>query len=95
MENKKPKCSLKEHSEFDANSYCQKCEIYMCSKCEKVHLGLCQKHHSFTLDKDISFLFTGYCKVENHQNELNFFCKDHNELRRAICISRIKRKGYG
>ena len=92
--NKNQKCSLKEHNEFDANSYCQKCEIYMCNKCEKLHLGLFP-YHSLTLDKDIAKLFTGYCKVENHQNELDFFCKNHNELCCAKCIAKIKRKGIG
>ena len=95
MENNKQKCSLKEHNEFDANSYCQKCEIYMCNKCEKLHLGLFPYHNPIVLDKDISILFTGLCKVENHKNELYFYCKDHNELCCAICISRIKRKGFG
>ena len=97
MENKKSKCSLKEHNEFDANSYCQKCEIYICNKCERHHLSLFPNHNSITitLDKDISILFTGLCKVENHKNWLYFFCKDHNELCCANCISRIKREGYG
>ena len=95
MENKKYKCSLKEHNEFDAISYCQKCDNYMCNKCEKLHISLVPNHHSITLDKDISNLFTGFCKVENHQNELDFFCKTHNELCCGLCITKIKRKGVG
>ena len=94
MEKKKYKCSLKEHNEFDANCYCQKCDIYMCNKCEKLHLSLLPNHHSITLDKDITKIFTGYCKVENHQNKLEYFCKTHNVLCCGLCIA-IKRKGNG
>ena len=95
MENKIQKCSLKEHSQIDANSFCQECKIYMCSKCEKVHTGLCQNHHSFYLDKDLKEIFTGFCKIENHQNELDYFCKNHNILCCAKCITKIKGKGNG
>ena len=69
MENKKQKCSLKEHNELDANCFCQKCDIYMCNKCEKFHTSLLSNHNSITLDKDIREIFTGFCKVENHQNK--------------------------
>ena len=95
MKNKKQKCSSKEHNEFDANCYCQKCDIYMCNKCEKIHLDLCQNHKSFNLDKDIKEIFTGYCKVENHQNELDYFCKTHNVLCCAKCIAKIKSNRNG
>ena len=69
MENKKQKCSLKEHNEFDAIIYCQKCEIYMCNKCEKHHSELFPNHKSFSLYKDISKIFTGFCKIKNHQKK--------------------------
>ena len=93
---KKQKCSLKGHNEIDANSYCQKCEIYMCKKCEKYHLDLITNHKPISIDKDIKNILTGFCKVENHhQNELNFFCKNHNELCCGLCITKIKSKGYG
>jgi len=95
MENKKQKCSLKEHNELDAISYCPECKMYMCNKCEKLHLGLFQNHHSFTLDKDLKEIFTGFCKVENHQLELVYYCKTHNELCCAQCITKIKSRGNG
>ena len=94
MENKKQKCSLKEHNELDANYYCKKCEIYMCNKCEKYHINIFPNHNSIILEKDISNIFTGFCKVENHQIELEYFCKTHNVLCCAKCIG-IKRKGNG
>ena len=96
MENKKQKCSLKEHNELDAISYCQKCEICMCNKCEKIHLDYLPNHKPLSLDKDITKTFTGLCKTENHhQNELDYYCKDHNELCWAKCITKIKSKGNG
>ena len=95
MENNKKKCSLKEHNDLDAIIYCYECKIYMCNKCLKHHVSLFQKHNTFTLDKDIKEIFTGFCKVENHQNALDYFCKTHNELCCANCIAKIKSKGNG
>ena len=95
MENKKYKCSSEEHKEVDANYYCQKCNIYICNKCEKYHKILFINHNLITLDKDITKIFTGFCNVENHQIELDFFCKEHNILCCTKCISRIKRKENG
>ena len=95
MENKKQKCSLKEHNELDANYYCKKCEIYLCNKCEKHHISIFPNHNSIILEKYISNIFTGFCKVENHQIELDYFCKTHNVLCCGLCIAKIKRKGNG
>ena len=95
MESKNQKCSLKEHKEIDAIIFCQECKIYMCNKCEKHHSSLFQNHHSMTLDMDIKEIFTGLCKIENHQIELDYFCKSHNVLCCAKCIAKVKRKGNG
>ena len=67
----------------------------MCNKCEKHHISIFPNHQSFTLDKDITNIFTGVCKVENHQIELEYFCKTHNELCCAKCIVKVKKKGNG
>ena len=98
MDIKKINCSLKQHNETEAISYCPECKIYMCNKCEKVHFGLCQNHHPIILDKnfdDINEIFTGYCKEDKHSDELEYFCKTHNVLCCAACISKIKSKGNG
>jgi hypothetical protein len=94
MENKKHKCSFKEHNELDANIYCQKCDKFLCNKCGKYHLGLFPSHQPISLEKDISQVFTGLCKVENHQIELDYYCKTHNELCCAKCVA-FKRRGNG
>ena len=44
MESQKKKCSLKDHSEINANIYCKKCEKYMCNKCEVYHSKLFEDH---------------------------------------------------
>ena len=95
MEKKKYKCSLKEHNEIDANFYCQKCDIFMCNKCEKLHTSLLSNHNSTSLENDITKIFAEYCKVENHLNKLEFYCKTHNTLCCIKCIAKIKSKGNG
>ena len=102
MENKiisekitKIKCSLPEHENYEAIFYCQQCKIYMCNKCDKVHSGLCLKHSKYNLEKDIKEIFTGFCKEEKHCNILEYYCKNHNTLCCAACISKIKGKGNG
>ena len=91
----KKSCSLKDHNEIQAKIYCQDCKIYMCNKCEKIHSGLCLNHHSYNLYENVNELFTGLCKEENHNDELVFFCKAHNQLCCAKCIIKVNRKGYG
>ena len=95
METKNQKCSSKEHEKIDAKIYCRKCEIYMCSKCESIHSNLCQNHQIFTLEKNNDELFTGFCKEENHNIELEYYCKNHNQLCCAACIAKIQKKKNG
>ena len=91
----KKKCSSKKHSEIDANIYCLECKVYMCNKCQAFHSELCENHHSYNLDKDIKEVFIGICKEKSHFNEIEYFCKTHNQLCCVACISKIKGKGNG
>ena len=96
MEEKKNKCSLDEHSKIEAIIYCQECRIFMCNKCEKNHLELFKNnHHIYQLDKNINEIFTGFCKEEFHIDKLLYFCKNHNKLCCASCITKIKDKRNG
>ena len=95
MELVEKKCSSEEHKETNAIKYCQECKLYLCRNCDKFHSNLFKKHHTFSLDEDIKEIFTGFCKIENHQSELIYFCKDHNELVCAKCITKIKGQGNG
>ena len=94
MENKN-NCSSKDHSKSKAISFCEKCEIYMCKKCEKVHSNLCPKHHIYQLDKECNEIFTGICEEKGHYIEYKYFCKTHNKLCCAYCITAVKDKEYG
>jgi hypothetical protein len=95
MKNNLIKCSLKKHEENEAIIYCQECKIYMCNKCNKSHSDLFESHHQYPLKKDIKEIFTGFCKEENHYDDLEYYCKTHNLLCCAKCISKFKNKGSG
>ena len=89
------KCSMKKHKEIDAISFCQACNKYMCNKCSNYHQDFFDDHHIYTLDKDISEIFNNICNEENHQNKFQYFCKNHNILCCANCITKIEGKGNG
>ena len=76
----KIKCSIKKHSEIDAIFYCSKCKIFLCNKCKNYHFELFEDHHLYDLSTDINELFTGYCKEKKHNNELEYYCKTHNQF---------------
>ena len=40
-------------------------------------------------------IFTGYCLEKNHPNKLEYFCKNHNQLCCAACISKLNTIGDG
>jgi len=69
---KNPRCSMEEHKEINAITFCHGCKIYMCNKCEKYHSELFKNSHQTEniKDKNISAIFTGQCKENNHSAEL-------------------------
>ena len=73
-------CSAINHKEKSAVSFCALCKIYMCNNCEKNHSELFQNHNIVKLEKgkDITELFSVFCKEKNHRDEPKYFCKDHN-----------------
>jgi len=91
---KQKKCSLEEHKEIDAIIYCPECRIYICNKCESHHSFLFKNHHPHKLNNDED-IFTGYCQEINHNNELKYFCKQHNQLCCAACLCKINKEGDG
>ena len=59
-------------------------------------MGLFENHYQYNVEKGKNEdIFTGYCNKEKHFNELEFFCKTHNQLCCIACISKIKNKYYG
>ena len=89
------KCFNKRHSEIKAISICKECNAYMCNKCEIFHSELHQNHQLCKLDKNIDEIFTGFCIEKNHPNKLEFYCKNHNQLCCACCITKIATNEYG
>jgi len=69
----------------------------MCKECEKYHSKIFKNHHQFKSEnnKDIKEIFTGLCKEKNHLDILEYFCKTHNKLCCAKCITKIKKKDNG
>ena len=96
MINMKIKCSSIKHKEsIDADIYCPQCKIYMCAKCQNYHSELFQSHYLYKINKDMDLMFPGFCKVENHLNKLDYFCKTHNQLCCVACICMIKDNNNG
>ena len=95
MEESSNFCSSLEHEKINANSYCPKCEIYMCNKCEIMHSKILKNHEIILLKNIKEEMFTGFCKEKGHQIILEFFCKNHNQLCCAVCISKIQKNEIG
>ena len=94
MENKQSNCSAKDHQEIKAISFCQECRLYMCENCKKIHLDL-YNHHQLDLNDEKHDMLLGICKENNHNYNLEYFCKTHNKLICLACIASIKQKGKG
>ena len=96
MELNQRNCSLKTHQENDAILFCYDCKIYMCNKCAKHHNEIFPEHQEYKLDnKNIKDIFIGLCEENGHLYELKYFCKNHNKLCCAECITKFKGKNHG
>ena len=95
MDNRVKKCSLKKHKDIDAISYCHECKSFMCNKCLNHHRELFEDHNQYNLDKEIQEIFIDTCKEEKHLQIYEFYCKNHNSLCCAACLTKIEGKGYG
>ena len=95
MEKESKKCSNKKHSEINAVIYCIECKRYLCNKYKNSHGDLFEDHHFCNIDKNMNEIFTGYCTENNHNIALEYFCKIHNQLCCAACITKIKGEGKG
>ena len=99
MELKVSKCSLKKHSEIDAKIYCLNCKSYFCNKCQNHHLEIFENHIILNIMKESKDDFLNdssiYCNEQNHNSILDYYCKSHNKLCCAYCITKLKGKGNG
>ena len=88
-------CSSDHEKKIPSKYYCSNCKIYMCEVCEKYHSKIFCNHNIYNSDENISEIFDGFCKENNHLEILEFFCKIHNKLCCSSCITKIKKKGKG
>ena len=97
MEDKTPKCSSSEHSKIDASIFCQTCKIFLCNKCQNnFHSKIFSNHQINNLSHEKKDdIFTSICYEKNHLNQLEYFCRNHNKLCCAKCITKIKDKNNG
>ena len=95
MENNKPKCSFIDHAKIDAVIFCQMCKSYLCNKCENFHSKISKGHLTINLLKEKNDIFIGLCKEKSHMNPLEYYCKTHNVLCCALCITTIKDEKKG
>ena len=90
MENQNQNCSLCKNSQVKALIFCFICKEFMCNKCLNNHSKLFNNNHKMSKINEEQEIFTGFCKEKNHNNELKYFCKTHNQLCCAACLSIIK-----
>jgi len=96
MEENKKYCFLPEHSKIEAILFCLECKLFMCNKCEKQYSERCKNHTKYKYDNNNQKdTFIGYCLKKNHLKELNYYCKQHNILCCAQCITKIKDEENG
>ena len=96
MNNPKKTCSFQGHEKIPSNIYCISCNIYMCQKCESFHSKLLPNHKIYNIDKiNLEEISQQLCNEEKHNLELQYFCKNHNILCCAKCITKIKNKENG
>ena len=95
MENEVKKYSFKNHSDLNAKIYCANCNLYICKEWEIYHSIFGKEHQIYSISKELNEIFTGYCRDENHLNKFEYFCKTHNILCCAKCITKIKNEKNG
>ena len=95
MESSSKKCSTKAHRNKKAVKKCITCNKYFCELCASSHVKCERKHELFTIESDTNQSFVNECKESNHKNNLNYFCKTHNNLCCAACLCKINDKGDG
>ena len=95
MENNKPKCSSIDHPKIDAVFFCQICKVYLCNKCENFHSKIVKGHLTINLLNEKNDIFIGLCQEKSHMNKLEYYCKTHNVLCCALCITKIKDEEKG
>ena len=93
--NKNEKCSSNNHETKEAIAFCEQCKIYMCKKCNQFHSELFSNHLKYNLNEFKEDIFINLCREKNHSNKLDYYCKTHNKLCCASCITKIRNRDNG
>ena len=69
----------------------------MCDKCLEIHSNFLPNHHIYisNINKESDETFSEFCREEKHNQFLEYYCKTHNKLCCALCITKIKDKEKG
>ena len=94
MDIKNAKCSSSKHAEINAVSFCPECKKYWCNICQNYHAEMFEDHKTINSNQE-NEIFIDKCKEKNHNDKLEFYCKDHNTLCCGLCTSKFKEQGYG
>ena len=90
MNDKEKFCSFPGHLKNEAILFCQDCKQFRCNKCEKTFSEICKDHNKYKLNNNQKDIFIGFCLEKYHLGELKYFCKEHNQLCCAFCITKLK-----
>ena len=89
------KCSYKTQSEINAIIYCKNVINIYVINVNLIIIIYQNGYHKYNLNENINEIFTGICKEQNHKKELEFFCKNHNQLCCPCYLCKLKVNGYG
>ena len=89
------KCSFAKHSEKDAKITCVNCNMNLCKECEIFHSNFCKEHLTYNIEKEQKDIFNIFCQGPEHKIKYEYFCRSHNILCCARCITKIKNEKNG
>lgn len=88
MEDSQPLCikSVHQNNPIQAIFLCKQCKEYLCEDCGNMHLSKYSGHDLKKIDE--VFLVDMRCEEPGHNNNFEYFCKDHNKLICDKCIAK-------
>lgn len=89
------KCSFAKHSEKYGKITCVNCNMNLCKECEIFHSNFCKEHLTYNIEKEQKDIFNIFCQEPEHKIKFEYFCRSHNILCCARCITKIKNEKNG
>ncbi|WAR04998.1 hypothetical protein MAR_020367, partial [Mya arenaria] len=72
---------------IEAQHFCPECEHYLCENCVKLHKGYHSKHTVFGRGDIQKWVGFSMDICDQHGNNLEFHCDDHQELCCHVCLA--------